>query len=142
MLHYLFCHWSGDLWCHTVILQYWNIEKRALSNFAFQHCYIGIHLHPAKRNFEILQRILEGRTNRAQPTQSLLKNWQNGSFSPLHGFLLFGGQMTLFEVFWKCDLVTLSKICLRLHPSAYVSINLRINWIFMSPFWFKGPMNP
>ena len=23
---------------HTVILQYWNIEKRALSNFAFQHC--------------------------------------------------------------------------------------------------------
>ena len=37
--------------------------------------------------------------------------------------------MTLFEVLWKCDLVTLSKICLRLCPSAYLSINLRINRI-------------
>ena len=37
--------------------------------------------------------------------------------------------MTLFEALWKCDLVTLSKICLRFRPSAYLSINLRINRI-------------
>ena len=30
--------------------------------------------------FEILQGILESRTNRAQPTQSLQKNYQNGTF--------------------------------------------------------------
>ena len=47
----------------------------------------------------------------------------------MHGFLIFWGQMTSFEVLWKCDLVTLSKICLRLHPSAYLSINLGIDWI-------------
>ena len=37
--------------------------------------------------------------------------------------------MTLSEVLWKCGLVTLFKICLRLRPSAYLSINLRKNWI-------------
>ena len=43
--------------------------------------------------------------------------------------------MTLFEVPWKCDLVTLSKICLRLRPSAYLSINLRMNWIISRIPW-------
>ena len=37
--------------------------------------------------------------------------------------------MTLFEVLWKSDLVILSKICLRLRPGAYLSINLGIKWI-------------
>ena len=62
-------------------------------------------------------------------------------------FLL--GQMTLFEVLWKCDLVTLSKICLRLRPCAYLSINLGINWIIsriprgISKIIFvQGSMNP
>ena len=32
----------------------------------------------------------------------------------------FGGQMPLFEVLRKCHLVTLSKICLWLHPCAYL----------------------
>ena len=31
-------HSSGLLGIHSIILQYWNIEKRALSNFAFQYC--------------------------------------------------------------------------------------------------------
>ena len=44
--------------------------------------------------------------------------------------------MTLFEMLWKCGLVTLSKICLRLRPNAYLSINLRINWIISRiPRW-------
>ena len=37
--------------------------------------------------------------------------------------------MTLFEVLRKFHFVTLSKICLRLCPSAHLRINLRINWI-------------
>ena len=43
--------------------------------------------------------------------------------------------LTLFEVLWKCDLVTLSKICLRLCPSAYLSINLGINLIISRIPW-------
>ena len=35
---------------HTVILQYWNIEKRTLSNFAFQHCQ-GLIGTLSKKNF-------------------------------------------------------------------------------------------
>ena len=37
--------------------------------------------------------------------------------------------MTLFEVLLKCDLVILSKICLKLRPSAYLSIILGLKWI-------------
>ena len=64
--------------------------------------------------------------------------------NPCMDFDFLGGQMTLFEVLYKYDLVILSKICLRLRPSAYLSINLGIKWItgFQKLFLFKGPMNP
>ena len=42
-----------------------------------------IHRHPKQKG------ILEGRTNGAQPTRSLQKNCQNGTFLPLHGLWIF-----------------------------------------------------
>ena len=37
-----------------------------------------------KRIFQILWCIFEGRTNRPRPFQPFLKNWQNGTFWPMH----------------------------------------------------------
>ena len=49
----------------------------------------------------------------ALTSQPFLKNCQNGTFEPMHVIKLFGGQITSFEVLWKCHQVTLSKICLK-----------------------------
>ena len=40
------------------------------------------------------------------------------NFNQCMQFKNFWGQITSFEVFWKCHKVTLSKKCLRLRPSA------------------------
>ena len=45
----------------------------------------------AKRIFEILWGILEGRTNSAQPSRPCLKNCQNGTFWSVHGIWNFFG---------------------------------------------------
>ena len=45
----------------------------------------------AKRIFEIHRGILEGRTNRARPSQPSLKNCQNGTFWSVHGIRNFFG---------------------------------------------------
>ena len=50
------------------------------------------------------------------PTQPFMKNYQNGTFSPMHGIQNFGP----FEVLKKCHFVILSKMCLRLRPCAYL----------------------
>ena len=83
----------------------------------------------AKRIFEILWGILEGRTKSALPSQPCLKNWQNGTFWSMHGIWIFLGQMTSFEVLLKCHSLTLSKKCLRLRPAPSKCLSERINWI-------------
>ena len=45
----------------------------------------------AKRIFEILWGILEGRTNSARPSRPCLKNCQNGTFWSVHGIWNFFG---------------------------------------------------
>ena len=45
----------------------------------------------AKRIFEILWGIPEGRTNTARPSRPCLKNCQNGTFWPVHGIWNFFG---------------------------------------------------
>ena len=45
----------------------------------------------AKRIFEILWGILEGRTNSARPSRPCLKNCQNGTFWSVHGIWKFFG---------------------------------------------------
>ena len=64
--------------------------------------------------------------NRARP---ILKTAKMALFYQWMKFEIFLGQMTSFEVLWICHFVILSKICLRLYPSAYLSINLGIKWI-------------
>ena len=79
--------------------------------------------------FQFLWGILDGRPNKARPSQPILKNCQNGIFT--HGWNLkfLGGQMTSFEVF-KNSLYQTSFIkCLRLRPSAYTSGYKWINGI-------------
>ena len=41
----------------------------------------------------------------------------------------FLGQMTSFEVLWKCHFLTLSKKCLRLRPAPSKCLSERISWI-------------
>ena len=73
----------------------------------------------AKRIFEILWGIHEGRINSARPSRPCLKNCQNGTFWSVHGIWNFLGQMTSFEVLLKCHALTLSQKFLRLHPAPF-----------------------
>ena len=83
----------------------------------------------AKRIFEILWGILEGRTNSGRPSRPCLKNCQNGTFWSVHGIWHFLGQMTSFEVLLKCHSLILSKKYLWLHPAPSKCLSERINWI-------------
>ena len=91
---------------------------------------LGIHRHPKQKEFlksheGFLRAALIGHSQPG-PYRKIAKM---ALFNPCMDFEFFLGQMTLFQVLWKCDLVILSKICLWLHPSAYLSINLGIKWI-------------
>ena len=110
---------------HTVILPDWTLKNGA--SLILPSCTARNSSAPnAKRIFEILWGILEGRTNSAQPSRPCLKNCQNGTCME---FEIFGGQMTSFEVLLKCHSLTFSKKCLRLPPAPSKCLSERINWI-------------
>ena len=71
-----------------------------------------------KRVFQFLCGIVDGGTNRARPSRPILKIAKMALFNPCMKFEIFWGQMNLFGVLSKCHFETLSKICLRLCPSA------------------------
>ena len=80
----------------------------------------------AKRIFEIMWGILEGRTNSARPSQPCLKNCQNGTFWSVHGIWnLFGP-----NVFFWCTLkVPFSDIFPKVSQAPSTCFSKWINWI-------------
>ena len=77
-----FGHWSKIIF-HAVILSDWTLKKWGLSNFTFQS-FQGFIDPKTKIIFQLLWRILDGCTNRAQPSWPILKNCQNDTFWFLH----------------------------------------------------------
>ena len=68
-----------------------NLKKNGASLILPSSMAMNSSAPNAKRIFEILWGILEGRTNSARPSRPCLKNCQNGTFWSMHGIWTFFG---------------------------------------------------
>ena len=100
---------------NTLLFTELILEIWALSSFAFQSFKGLISIQNKTKSV----RDCESQTNRAQPSQTILKNHKNGTFKLCMKFEHFLDQRPLFEVLRKSHFWTLSKMCLRLRQSAY-----------------------
>ena len=122
-LHFPFAF--ETFWGATITLLFYQIEP--LKNGAFlvlpSSLYRSSSAPKATIIFQLLWGIFECCTNKARPSQPFPKNYQNGTslFNPSMKIGKKLGQITFFEVLGKCHWMTLSKICIRLCPSAYPS---------------------
>jgi len=98
-----------------------NIRKMGPFQFRLQ-VFLGNNRHPKQKEFlnsceGFLRAALTGHSH-PSPFWKIAKM---ALFNPCMKFEKILGQMPLFEVLKKCHLGTLSKISLRLRPSAYPS---------------------
>ena len=77
----------------------------------------------AKRIFEILWGILEGRTNSARPFRPCLKNCQNGTFWSVHGIWIFFG---LNDYIWGASKVPFSDFIQKMSQALFSSVQVII----------------
>ena len=90
---------------HTVILPDWTLKNGA------------------KRIFEILWGIPEGRTNSARPSRSCLKNGQNGTFWSVHGIWKFFGPN---DIIWDAMKVPFSDFIQNISQAPSSSVQVLI----------------
>ena len=85
----------------------------------------------AKRIFEILWGILEGRTIRAWPSQPFLKNCQNGTFWSVHGIWNFFGPNDFIWSAWKVPFYDFIQNVSQA-PSMCISMWIKVNkWNYL-----------
>ena len=115
---------------HTVILPDWTLKK--WSSLILPSSIAGNSSAPnAKRIFEILWGILEGRTIRARPSRPFLKNCQNGTFWSVHGIWNFFGPN---DFIWSARKVPFYDFIQNVSqaPSMCISMWIRVNkWNYL-----------
>jgi hypothetical protein len=102
-------------------LLFWNILTQKNKHSLILPSHLSIYLSAPKTKiiFQFLWGILEGRPNRARPSQPILKNCQNGTFLSVDEIWNFFVPNDLIWSTMKAPFFILPIMCLRLRPCAY-----------------------
>ena len=101
---------------YTLLL---NLKKMGPLQFCLS-IFFGIHRNPKQKEFfNSCEGFLMADPTGHSPPSPFWKIAKMALFYPWMNFEIFVGQITSFEVLWKCHFVILSKMCLRLRPCAY-----------------------
>ena len=117
-------HNTALVYTHTTLLFYWIKPLKNGPSLILPSSIARNSSAPnAKRIFQILWGILEGRTNSVRPSQPCLKNCQNGTFWTVHGIWNFFGPN---DFIWSTIKVPFSDLIQKMSVALSISVQVLI----------------